>query len=82
MRIDLLLLDLILVLMVLIGFLLIPVIQCKYNARYIQRLTRKVGPEYWGSLYCSDNNEVSDDLASIKLYPPCREMQNNYGRQA
>jgi hypothetical protein len=82
MRIDLLLFDLVLMLTVLIGFCLIPVIQCKYNARYIQRLTRKVGPEYWGSLYSCAENEISDDVASIKLYPPCREMQNNYGRQA
>lgn len=83
MHIDYLLFDLVFVLLVLVGFCSIPILQCKFNERYIQRLSRRVGPNYWGSLYGGGDSEISDkETASIKLYPPCREMQNNYGRQA
>lgn len=81
MKIDIYVLDFIFIVTVLIGFWLIPVLQVSISTRYVQRLTKKVGPHYWGSLYGSETEIGTAEKACITLYPPCREMQSNYGKQ-
>jgi len=80
MRFEYLLLDVVFILFLVAGFLLIPVLQVAISSRHVQRLTKKVGPNYWGSLYAGDSIEVSEQ--TIALYPPCRDTQSNYGKQA
>lgn len=80
MHIDWLLIDVVFIVAVMIGFGLIPVIQVKYSSRYLFRLEKKLGPEYWGNLYAGSTDSSVEPCISV--HPPAREAQSNYGRQA
>ncbi len=80
MHIDYLLLDFVFVLSLVVGFSLIPVVQVMISCRYVKHMNSKVGPEYWGNIYGGSGKQCGE--ATIALHPPCRDMQNNYGKQA
>ncbi len=80
MHIDIFLIDGVYILFVVVGFCLMTGLQCGITASHVQRLGRKVGPDYWGTIYGTPADSHCEP--TIPLHPPAREMQSNYGRQA
>lgn len=78
MPVDVLLLDCAYILFVVIGALLFSALQCGITASYVYRLTKKVGPDYWGTIEGKPGDQLFEP--TIALHPPAREMPSNYGR--
>lgn len=64
---------------VVIGACIFTGLQCGITASYVHRLGRKVGPDYWGTVYGRPDENSCE--ATISLHPPAREMQSAYGRK-
>jgi hypothetical protein len=80
MHIDIFLVDGAYILFVVVGFCLMTGLQCGITSNYVHRLSKKVGPDYWGSVYGTPGE--SDCEPTIPLNKPAREMQSNYGRSS
>lgn len=78
MHIDILLVDGVYILFVVLGALFLSVLQCGITTSHVFRLTRKVGPDYWG--YGTPGEKPSEP--TISVHPPAREMQSAYGKRS
>lgn|GEM_PF-3916495 len=68
------------ILFVVIGACVITGLQCGITASYVFRLGRKVGPDYWGTVYGRPNHDSCE--RTISLHKPAAEMQSNYGKRS
>lgn len=80
MHIDIFLVDGAYILFVVVGFCLMTGLQCGITSSYVYRMGKKVGPDYWGTVYGTPRENECEP--TISLYPPAREMESNYGRGA
>ncbi len=68
------------ILFVVIGACVITGLQCGITASYVQRLGKKVGPDYWGSIYGRPDEQFCE--RTISLHKPASEMPSNYGKKS
>ncbi len=78
MNIDILLVDGAYILFVVLGALLMSALQCGITTSYVFRLTKKVGPNYWG--YSTPGEKPCEP--AIPVHAPAREMQSAYGKRS
>jgi hypothetical protein len=80
MHTDIFLVDCAYILFVVVGALLMSALQCGITTSYVFRLTKKVGPNYWGTSDAAPDTEPCEP--TISLHPPAREMQSAYGKRS
>lgn len=79
MHLDLLLVDGAYIFFVVVGACVMTGLQCGISTSYVFPLGRKVGPNYWGTVYGNPDENTCEP--TIPLHPPAREMESNYGRR-
>ena len=77
---EVLLVDGAYILFVVIGALVITGLQCGITSSYVYRLTKKVGPDYWGTVDVAPG--VHPCEPTIALHAPAREMESAYGKKS